>query len=424
MKRYSKNGIIALCSLIYFASYFARKDFAAVSAAILQSGFTDKETVGLIGTALFAMYGIGQVISGILGDKISPKILLGTGLLTSLLCNLAMPFIPSAKIMIPVWGINGLAQAMLWPPIVRILSEHLDHERYVKANLIVTTAAHVATVLLYLYTPVCLVLFNWKAVFISAGSLCAITFVFFLIGLKTVLPKESSIAPVNGNSSSESSSENSKKELSIAPANENFFKLLLKSGIFYIFGAIIAMGYLRDGIESWLPTLYSEAFNRDASESILISVILPIFSIFSIVIITALHKKVFQNEVVGASVMFLISIITCVPLYFLMNSSSAIGRIICLVLSALICGTMHCCNFLYISCLPGRFAKHGHAAGTSGICNACTYVGAAISTYGIAAISQHFDWSANIVTWGIIALVGLGFCLLAYRRYTANAVNS
>jgi hypothetical protein len=42
------------------------------------------------------------------------------------------------------------------------------------------------------------------------------------------------------------------------------------------------MGILRDGIESWLPTLYSEAFNRDASESILVSVALPIFSIISI----------------------------------------------------------------------------------------------------------------------------------------------
>ncbi len=69
MKTYSKKGIILLCSLAYFTSYFARKDFAAVSAGILESGFFDKEFAGLIGTAMFAMYGIGQVTSGLLGWK-------------------------------------------------------------------------------------------------------------------------------------------------------------------------------------------------------------------------------------------------------------------------------------------------------------------------------------------------------------------
>lgn len=53
MNRYSKRGIILLCSLAYFTSYFARKDFAAVSAGILESGFlgiNGKEIAGLIGT--------------------------------------------------------------------------------------------------------------------------------------------------------------------------------------------------------------------------------------------------------------------------------------------------------------------------------------------------------------------------------------
>ena len=68
-ERYSKNGLIALCSFLYFTSYFARKDFAAVTVGILKDGAIDKQVAGLIGTAMFVMYGNGQLIGGYLGDS-------------------------------------------------------------------------------------------------------------------------------------------------------------------------------------------------------------------------------------------------------------------------------------------------------------------------------------------------------------------
>ena len=42
-KKYSKGGIIALCSLVYFVSYFSRKDFAAVMAAMILDNIIDKQ---------------------------------------------------------------------------------------------------------------------------------------------------------------------------------------------------------------------------------------------------------------------------------------------------------------------------------------------------------------------------------------------
>ena len=162
-KEYSKNGIIALCCMVYFVSYFSRKDFAAVMAGMIYDGAVSRANAGLIGTMLFAFYGAGQLISGYLGDKIKPKYLLLMGLSVTALCNTLMPLIPDTA-MIAVWGLNGLAQAMLWPPIVKILSTYLDHKTYVTANLLVTSAAHVATVLLYAYVPLCLSFMNCTSV--------------------------------------------------------------------------------------------------------------------------------------------------------------------------------------------------------------------------------------------------------------------
>lgn len=397
--------ITAVCSLVYFASYFARKDFAATLAGMVTSGALDKTTGGLIGTALFICYGVGQLLFGYLADKIKPWILIVTGLSLSGISNVLMPLVPDTALMIPLWAVNGFAQAMLWPPIVRMLADELDSEKFVKANLYVTSAAHVSTILLYLYVPMCLTFFDWKTVFFTAGILAIATMLIFTVCMwKTVT--EGGVA------------RKSDVKKSDTGHSESFISIMNRAGIWFVLIGIIMMGFLRDGIESWLPTLYAEVFNRDASESVLFSAILPVFSILSIMLATALHKlPLFNNEASGTLVFFLIAAGVSLPISLLMTLDAAWARIICLVLCALITAAMHAVNFLYISCMPGRFKRMGRAATASGVCNACTYIGAAISMYGIAAIAESSSWSVTVIVWAVIAAVGALTSLLALPKF-------
>ena len=403
---YSKRGIVALCAVVYFTSYFSRKSFAATLFGMLSAGALASTTAGLIETAMFVFYGAGQLISGFLGDRVKPAVLLGAGLGTTALCNTILPLLPSGEWMIPVWALNGLAQAMLWPPIVRILATNLDHERYVTANLIVTTAAHAATILLYLYVPVCLTYMTWHAAFYSAGALAAVVLVFFLIAISRVLPAQSS--------EKQATASTQKAE------RHSIGTVLVSSGILPIFGAIIMCGILRDGIETWLPTLYGQAFDRGAGESVLVSVILPIFSVVAITVVTALHRRrLFNNEARGASVLFLIAAILCIPLSLLMNADAAIARYACLFLAALVCASMHGINFLLISCLPGRFARFGRSSTVGGLVNAFIYIGAATASYGFPLISKNAGWSTTVIVWIGVAAVGVLLAAVAHRKYTA-----
>lgn len=403
---YSKRGIIALCAVVYFASYFTRKSFAATLFGILSAGAITSTTAGLVETAMFIFYGAGQLLSGFLGDRVKPAVLLGTGLATTAFCNLALPFLPSGEWMIPVWALNGLAQAMLWPPIVRILATNLDHERYVTANLIVTTAAHAATILLYLYVPICLTYMTWKSAFLTAAILAAVVLVFFLIAISRVLPDAPDATP-NAKSTQ-------KTETHAIGA------VLLRSGILPIFGAIIMCGILRDGIETWLPTLYGQAFDREAGESVLVSVILPIFSVAAVTVVTALHRRrFFNNESRGAAALFLFAALLCVPLSFLMEAKATVARYLCLLLAALVCAAMHGINFLLISCLPGRFARFGRSSTVGGLVNAFIYIGAATASYGFPLISKNAGWSTTVVVWIGVAAVGIALATVAHRKYTA-----
>ena len=408
---YSRSGIIALCSIVYFVSYFSRKDFAAAMAGMILDGAVSRENAGLVGTMLFAFYGVGQLISGYLGDRIKPKHLIILGLSVTALCNGLMPTVPGWA-MIPIWGLNGLAQAMLWPPIVKILSTHLDHKTYVTANLIVTSAAHVATVLLYAYVPLCITFMSWQTVFYSAAALAVVSMTVFAIAMRLVLPADSAHSDEG-----EGSADTSRPDDTLH--GESILTVLRKSGVFTVFVCIIVVGFLRDGIESWLPMLYAEAFGKGASESTLVSIILPVFSILSISIVTALHRKgILSNEVSGSAAMFAIALVLAVPLAFFVGMDGAFFRVSSLILTSLICAAMHGANFLLMSCLPGRFARIGRSATVSGLCNSCVYIGAAISTYGIALISKYMGWPITVATWCAILCIGIVFAILSYRRYT------
>lgn len=408
-KKYTRIGIIALCCMVYFVSYFSRKDFAAVMAGMITDGAVGRANAGLVGTMLFIFYGVGQLVSGYLGDKIRPRYLIMLGLSVTSVCNAFMSFVPEGA-MIAVWGLNGLAQAMLWPPIVKILAQHLDHDTYVTAHLAVTSAAHVATVLLYVFVPICLSFMSWQTVFITASTLAIVSMVVFAVVMRLILPEsveEKADKPTK-----------STKTEGKGAVEGSILSILRESGIFTVFVCIVVIGFLRDGIESWLPMLYSEAFGRDVSESTLVSMILPVFSIISIAVVTPLHKKgVLKNEVLGTALLFGLSLVSAIPLAFFVSMEGTFFSVASLLLTAFICAAMHGANFLLISCLPGRFARYGRAATVSGVCNSCVYIGAAISTYGIALISEMMGWSLTIASWCAILVVGIAFSAISYKKY-------
>ena len=94
------------------------------------------------------------------------------------------------------------------------------------------------------------------------------------------------------------------------------------------------------------------------------------------------------------------------------------GGVLCALLMAVITGCMHGVNLMLIGNLPAYFAKYGKVSTVSGLLNACTYIGSALSTYGFAALSDRFGWGFTIAGWAVIAGCGMVICLLLTGRWT------
>ncbi len=384
-------------SLLYFSSYVMRINFAVMLVKVITETASTKSALSIVLTALTVTYGIGQIVSGILGDKLNPAHLLSVGLGVATVANAAMFFTTSIPAMAVIWGINGMAHALLWPPIVRLMSLHLTDEEYGYAAVRVSWGSSVATILLYLGCPLLLHVMSWRTVMLLCALLGAAVTVFWLLIHPTLLPAKKKTAPVQAPS---------KAQECVAAGLPLPRYVYLP--IVLIMLAIILQGMLRDGVTNWMPSYLLETFSLPEEDAIISTVILAVFSMISFTVFDLLHRKLFQNEVFCAAAIFVLSAVAALILYPLnLFFPSPLPS---MLLMAIIVGSMHGINLMLITVLPKRFVKSGKVSTYSGLLNACTYVGAAISSYGFAALAESFGWSATILTWIIISAVGAAVC--------------
>lgn len=392
-----------LCPLIYFASYLTRKNYSVVLSEIIISEGISNADASLAVTLSLISYGAGQIISGILGDKFKPQNIILCGLTLTTLMNLAMPLCSDFYLRGVIWLINGFAQSMLWPPLVRIMAATMDAKTYNDVCTNVNVAGISATIFLYLTaSTIWIKYFSWKYVFFFSAFTCTVIIFIWLWGMKKITKKFPSF-----------SKKQSSSDTAAQPKQKLTAKKLFASGFIFIGIAIIAQGALRDGISDWVPTFIINTFNLESSGAILKSILIPVFGVLSLKAVGIINGKFVKNEVNGASITFFSGLLGCVILLLCYTKN----QYVTLVVSALITGVMHAVNFFLICIVPARFEKYGIVATISGLINSLTYVGSAAATYGFGAIADNFGWNASIITWCAVALIGTLCCFIAVRPW-------
>ena len=378
-----------LLALLYFSSYVMRINFTVMLVKVISETSSTKSALSVVLTALTVAYGAGQVLSGVLGDKLKPSHLLTAGLGLATVCNIAMFFSSSIPAMTVIWGINGLAHALLWPPIVRLMSMHLTDAEYGYAAVRVSWGSSAATILLYLACPLLLRVMSWRTVML----LCA------LFGACVTLLW----VAVNGRLLQKTRTEEAQGKNDTDTKHPPLPRFVYFP-IAMIMLAIILQGMLRDGVTNWMPSYLLETFALPEEDAIIATVILALFSMLSFFVFDVLHRKLLKNEVFCAAMIFVLATAAAAILYPLnLFFPSPLPS---MLLMAIIVGSMHGINLMLITVVPKRFIKSGKVSTYSGILNACTYIGAAISSWGFAALAESFGWSTTILFWIVIAALG------------------
>lgn len=397
-KKLTPFGLTLLLSIVYFTSYITRKNFSVIITSIIDgTGFEDN-LLGIALTCLSITYGVGQVVNGFIGDIIKPQNLIFCGLIVVSIMNTVLPLVSaSVGLMCVCWAINGFAQAMMWPPIVRILATTLNDKQYNTSILIVCIASSLATIVLSLVAGGIIKFFNsWTSIFyISAAIGFIVCIVWFLLkdrcgdfeSKKIIIkPEEKTSAP-----------KFSVPKIAIFP-------------LIFIFITIILQGMLRDGIEPLLPIYLEEMLHQTAEDAIIITIAPSILSIVFYYLSLWMYKRFFTNEVSCGSLIFSFASIAGIALLFLFN----VGHVAPVICLTLVTSFMHGVNLMLNSYVPKRFKKYGNVSTFAGITNACTYIGSAIAYPLFLTIS---DWYIKVIVCTSIAVFGTLCAFIASRKW-------
>lgn len=392
------NKLIILFTLTYMVSYITRINYGTIILEMERATKISRSLLSMALTGSFITYGTGQVISGFLGDRFSPKNLVSCGLVITILMNLLIPVCRDPYTMLAVWCINGFAQSLMWPPLVRLMTALLSDDDYKKASVKVSWGSSFGTIFVYLLSPALISLAGWKSVFVISAAAGII--MFFIWNKYSYEIKQ-------------------EKKRDIKVNNDKSAGMIFTPVMICIMIAIVLQGMLRDGVTTWMPTYISDTFNLSTVTSILTGVILPLFGILSFQIASGIYRKVIKNPVLCAGVIFAFGFVCAFTLYLL----SGFNAVVSVILSALLTGAMHGVNLILICMIPPFFKKYGIVSTVSGIINSCTYIGSAVSTYGIAVLSERFGWNFTLFVWMIIALFGTIILFVNVKSWKNKSYN-
>lgn len=396
--------IVAAMWVLYCASYFIRTCYAATIAPLAEEGIYSKGEIGLIGTAFFICYGVGQLISGLIGDKINPFFMVMFGSVLGAVCCFLIPAAGSLGVLIGVWAANGLFQSMLWSPILRVFSETIDESLSKKAILNIALSLPVGTVLAYLMSSMIIKYLNWKYVFIFGGSVVVIAVLFAGFAI-FCSEKDIEKVPVIQKQNAEAHNNVNKKGLAA---------VAVSSGLLFIMIPSFLHGMMRDGITNWVPAMISEVYGVSTSFSVFVTIALPIFNAFGAYLVTPLYKKLGENEMKTAGVTGFAALVPLLIMLFM----NKLPVYVIIVLLAVTTSVMYALNYLIISLVPVRFSKFGFTSGISGILNSGAHIGCALSSYGFGAISEKAGWSAVIIVWIVSSVLITVFSFASNKRWS------
>ena len=156
------NALAFLFAVTYMVSYITRINYGAIIAEMERATGMSKSLLSLALTGSFVTYGVGQVVSGVMGDRISPKRLVKYGLIVTVVMNFLIPVCKSPYQMLFVWCINGFAQSFMWPPLVKLMTTLLSEEDYKTVTGKVSWGSSIGTIVVYLLSPLCITALGWK----------------------------------------------------------------------------------------------------------------------------------------------------------------------------------------------------------------------------------------------------------------------
>ncbi|MBQ7777471.1 MAG: MFS transporter [Oscillibacter sp.] len=383
-----KNAVLigTLCSVLYLCVYFARNILGAVTPQILEEGQFSTEYIGSLSSWFFAFYAVGQLVNGIIGDRVKARNMLSAGLLLSGVCSLLMPtLLPWQLPTSAVYGMTGYFLAMIYAPMTKTVAENTEPLYATRCSLGYTLASFLGSPL----AGVTAAVFAWQTAFyISGAALVAMAITCFAGFLWF---EKRGIVTYGRYTRKEKQS--------------GSIRVLLERQIVKFTLVSIVTGVIRTSVVFWIPTYVSQylGFSPKASASIYTVSTLAISS--AAFIAAFLYERLRRNMNLTLLVAFGASALSFLLVYLVPQPVCNIAGLVLAITMA------NCASTMLWSWYCPSLRDTGMVSSATGFLDFVSYMAAAVSSTLFAGASTTIGWKNLILIWFILMAFGTAICV-------------
>lgn len=401
-----------------YASFYLGRVNLAIALPVMQEnlGWTSGQ-IGFIGSSFFWVYAVGQLVNGHLGDRISAKGLVLSGLIGTALVNFVSSFTSLFGIMLFLWAINGYLQSTGWGPVVKTASNWMPPEKRGTVSAFLGTSIIAGSMLSLFLSSRLLAWYpgQWQLIFRVPALLLLISSLIWAVLAKN-RPEDVGLSSLNSGVSitnETSYSKDRKRQL------DSILRFFCQPELIVLAVASALQGIVKDGINLWAPTLLVQSQDLAVTQATSHSLWIPPFGFFGVTLAGWLMARFRNNERKVISTLYgMATIVALLGMYII-----PMKHYLLTVLTIALCsGLVYGINTLLLTSIPLRFAGVGKESTVAGFLDFASYVGAGFAGVITGLLLQYWEWAQIVGMWGLICAAG-GLLMLDNRFEKLLSVN-
>ncbi|MDO8685900.1 MAG: MFS transporter, partial [Clostridiales bacterium] len=412
-----QKKIFLLCWLAYAGGYLCRANLAIVLPKMIDSFQWNKTTVGLIGSAFFWAYAVGQLINGSIGDRVNCRRFIFAGLFASAVLNIFVGCSSSLVLIIILWAVNGFCLSMLWGPMVKTFSLWFSRDKYSSVAVSISISMIAGYFIAWGLVGSILSYTSWRYAF-WIPALIVIVYSFIWLSQMRNRPEEVGFESFEVSEDLKCGMEEQIEKDNHSPS---LFFIIRTSKLWILAIACIAQGVVKDSITLWGPTFLMDTQGLGQKITSLVSLTIPLFSLAGILFAGWMNKLLRLQEKKTIFVLLLGASAACLFTYVFLHVSTSL----CVLFLSLASGLMYGANSLLLTLIPLNFGKYNKVSAVAGFLDFTSYMGAAFAGVMTGFIADYMNWSSVVLIWVALSLFG-GVSILISLKYdfTAKIRNS
>lgn len=388
--------------LTYGTFYFCRSNLSVAVPGMAVELALSKGEIGTILGALKITYGIGQLITGQMAERLSARRLLALGMLASAALNVLFGMSTGFYFLVFVWACNGFVQAFGWSPTMRVAAAWFPSALRGRAISVIGTGYQLAGAVTFVLAGWSAEWLGWRGALYIPAALLAASALHMLLTLR------------------ERPDDGVEVVRAATPHADNgwlstVMLTLSNRRLWLLAGALGALNACRFGFLDW-GVVHLHAIQRGSiGMTALKYSVVPLGGVVGTLVAGWASDRWFAGRRIPVLCgMLLVLAVLALAYDSLVRANLALSIVTLAFIGAMIFGP----QVLLVGSAPADLAKRGSVAAAVGFVNFVGYLGAAVGDQVTGTLVEAYDWHAALYFWSGCAVAA---ALIAAPLWNATA---